>query len=114
MTQDSNNKALFTVSSGEHVTVSFQSVQCNCLTAAGYDGQALPKQASAPDTYAFTVGGASGDQKLFSGTCQFPTGTPAFARYTVQVSNDGGDVFHASPVICQIPRVDFQLTLTIA
>ena len=114
MTQDSNNRALFTVASGENVTISLESVQCNCLTSAGYDGQALVKHNSAPDTYSFTVAGNSGDQKLFAGACVFLDGTPAFARYTVEVSNDRGDVYHASPVICQIPRVDFQLTFTVA
>lgn len=113
MTQDLINKALFTVASCEQVTVSLQSVGCNCFTSAGFDGQALTKQSSAPDAYTFTVAGNRGDQKLFAGVCLFPTGTDAFARYTVQVSNDKGDQFQASPVICVIPRVDFQLTFAI-
>jgi len=114
MTQDSNNKALFTVASGEQVTASLQSVGCNCFTSAGYDGQPLTKQSSAPDTYTFTVAGNTGDQKLFAGVCFFPNGTDAFARYTVGVSSNKGGQFHASPVICVIPRVDFQLTFAIA
>lgn len=114
MTQDSNNRALFTVAAGEKVTVTLQSVQCNCLTSAGYDGQSLTKTASAPDTYTFTVAGNSGGQKLFAGACVFPAGTAAFARYTVQVSSDSGDTFEGSAVICQVPRVDFQLTFAIA
>lgn len=114
MTQDSNNKGLFTVASGEKVTVSLDSVQCNCLTSAGLDGQALTKQSSAPDTYTFSVTGNSGEQKLFAGVCTFPIGTPAFARYKVQVSSDRGGSFQASAVICQIPSLPFQLTFTIA
>ena len=114
MTQDAGNKSLFTVASGETVTVSLDSVQCNCLTSAGFEGHALTKQSSAPDTYSFSVNGNSGDQKLFAGVCTFPTGTPAFARYTVQVSSDQGGSFSASAVICQIPLVNFQLTFTVA
>lgn len=114
MTQDGNDNSLFTVASGETVTVTLQAVQCNCLTSGGFDGSPLAQQGANPDTYSFKVTGNSGDQKLFAGVCRFPTGTDAFARYTVAVSSDQGGNFQASAVICVIPRVDFQLTFAIA
>jgi hypothetical protein len=114
MTQDPNDNSLYTVTSTERVTVSLQSVQCNCLTSAGFDGQALAKQSAAPDVYSFGVTGNSGDQKVFAGVCTFSPSNPPTAHYTVQVSGSLGGSFQASSVFKTIPGVAFQLFFTIA
>jgi hypothetical protein len=114
MTQDPNDDANFTVASGETVTVSLQSVQCNCNTSAGFDGQPLVKQHSIPDIYSFTVAGASGDERLFVSSCQFLPGDPVTAHYTIGVAGSQGGAFTSSPVFMETPNASFQLHFTIA
>ena len=114
MTQDPNDTANFTVASSENVTVTLQSVQCNCNTSAGFDGQILAKQHSIPDIYRFGVAGALGDQKLFVGSCQFLPGDPVTAHYTISVAGSQGGNFTSSPVFMETPDASFQFLFTIA
>jgi hypothetical protein len=114
MTQDPNDNSLYTVTSTEQITVSVQSVQCNCLSSAGFDGQIPAKQSAAPDVYSFVVTGNSGEQKVFAGVCTFSPSNPPTAHYTVQVSSSIGGSFQASSVFKTVPGVAFQLFFTIA
>jgi hypothetical protein len=114
MTQDPNTDANFTVQSGEQITVSLQSVQCNCNTAAGYDGAALVKSHSIPDTYVFTVAGASDSEKVFVALCEFLAADPVTARYTIAVSSDQGGNFTVPSVFKETPNASFQLFFDIA
>ncbi len=114
MTQDPNDDADFTVASGENVTVTLQSVQCNCNTAAGFDGSGLVKQHPIPDIYRFTVTGNSGDIKTFAASCQFLPGDPVTAHYTIAVAGDQGGSFTSSAVFMETPDAGFQLHFAIA
>jgi hypothetical protein len=98
MTQDPNNDAYFTVASGEQATVTLQSVQCNCLTSAGFDGQSLVKQHPIPDVYSFTVVGSAGVQKVFAALCEFLSGDPVTAHYTIGVTGSQGGAFRRSGI----------------
>jgi len=114
MTQDPSDDASFTVASGEQVKVTLQSVQCNCNTSAGYDGQGLTKQHPIPDIYGFQVAGNSGDEKVFAAKCDFLSGDPVTAHYTIGVVGDQGGSFTSSPVYMETPDAAFQLYFTIA
>lgn len=114
MTQDPNNDAYFTVASGEQATVTLQSVQCNCLTSAGFDGQSLPKQHPIPDVYSFPVAGSSGVQKVFAALCEFLAGDPVTAHYTIGVAGSQGGSFTVSSIYKETPDASFQLYFTIA
>jgi hypothetical protein len=114
MTQDPNNDAYFTVASGEQVTVTLQSVQCNCNTSAGFDGQSLVKQHPIPDVYSFTVAGSAGAQKVFAALCEFLSGDPATAHYTIGVAGSQGGTCVVSSVYKETPDAGFQLYFTIA
>jgi hypothetical protein len=114
MTQDPNDNANYTVAAGEVVTVTLQSVQCNCNTSAGFDGQALVKQHPIPDVYRFPVSGNPGDTKTFAASCQFLPGDPVTAHYTIAVSGSQGGSFTSSSVYMETPDAGFQLYFTIA
>lgn len=114
MTQDPNDNSSFTVANGEQVRVTLRAVQCNCNTSAGYDGGALARQSSNPDVYVFTVGGISGDGKVFAGLCQFLQNDPVTAHYSVQISGSQGGNFTSSSIFKESPEASFQLFFTIA
>jgi hypothetical protein len=114
MTQDASSPAYFTVSSGEKITVTLQSVQCNCNTAAGFDGSALTKSSSIPDVYAFQVSGASGAEKIFAGLCEFLAADPVTAHYTIAVASNQGGNFAVPSVYKEVPNASFQLYFDIA
>jgi hypothetical protein len=114
MTQDPSNDAYFTVASGEQVTVTLQSVQCNCNTSAGFDGQSLTKQHPIPDVYCFTVAGSTGAQKMFAALCEFLSGDPVTAHYTIGVTGSLGGIFVVSSVYKETPDAGFQLYFSLA
>jgi hypothetical protein len=114
MTQDPNSDANFTVASGEQVTVTLQSVQCNCNTAAGFDGSALTKSSSIPDIYKFQVLGSSGAEKIFVGLCEFLAADPVTAHYTIGVASNQGGNFSVSSVFKEVPDASFQLFFDIS
>lgn len=114
MTQDPNRDAYFIVMSGEQATVTLQSVQCNCLTSAGFDGQSLVKQHPIPDVYSFAVVGGAGVQKVFAALCEFLSGDPVTAHYTISVKGGQGGAFTVSSVFKETPDAGFQLYFTIA
>ena len=114
MTQDSSNPAYFEVASGERITVTLQSVQCNCNTAAGFDGSALNKSSSVPDVYQFPVVGASGAEKVFAGLCEFMAADPVTAHYTIGVGSEGGGNFKVPSVYKEVPHAGFQLYFDIS
>ena len=114
MTQDPNRAAYFNLKAGEQVTVSLQSIQCNCNTSAGFDGVSLAKTHAVPDVYSFQVVGASGDEKVFVGLCEFMAADPVTAHYTVAVSSAQGGAFTASSVYKETPNASFQLYFDIA
>jgi hypothetical protein len=112
MTQDPNDDSSFTVASSEQVTL--QSVQCNCDTSAGYNGQGLVKQHPIPDVYGFTVTGNIGDEKVFAALCQFLPGDPITAHYTIGVTRNQGGGFTSSSIYKERPDAAFQLFFTVA
>jgi hypothetical protein len=113
MTQDPSNDSRFVVTSGEQATVTIQSVQCNCLTTAGFDGTQLPLKHHIPDIYSFPVDGSSGDVKWFACSCQFPPGTPVTAHYNIAVTGAGGVSFGVTPVYMETDDAGFQLRFAI-
>lgn len=113
MTQDPNDNSSFTVANGEQVTVTLQSVQCNCNTSAGFDGTPLTKASSTPDVYVFIVNGNSGDEKVFAALCEFLPSDPVTAHYTVGETASGGGNFKSSSVFKETPEASFQLFFTI-
>lgn len=114
MTQDPDDNSSFTVAAGEQATVTLQAVQCNCNTSAAFDGVTLGTQTSDPDVYVFPIAGGPGDGKVFAASCEFLTGDPVAAHYTVQVSGSAGGAFMSSSVFRQLPKAEFQLFFTIA
>jgi hypothetical protein len=114
MTQDPNDNSSFTVAAGEQATVTLQAVQCNCNTSAAFDGSAVGTQSSDPDVYVFSIAGVSGNGKVFAASCEFLSGDPVTAHYSVQVSGGAGGAFESSSVFMQLPKAEFQLFFTIA
>lgn len=106
----------FTVTSGEQITVSIDSIGCACNTGAAYNNAPRAQVSQSPDVYTFTVDGASGEQHYFNYVCHFFPGDLASASYTVSVtgSGGGGSVL-ARTVGKQVnPPAAFQLTFSIA
>jgi hypothetical protein len=114
MTQNSTDDSSFTVQSGETVTVSLQSIQCNCNTSAGFDGQGLAKQHRIPDIYGFGVAGNCGDEKVFAALCQFLPDDPLTSHYTIRVSGSAGGDFSSSSIYKETPDASFQLYFSVA
>jgi len=113
MTQDTVLDNRFDLASGEQVTVTVQSVQCNCDTTAGYDGKGLPRQHHIPDVYTFPVTGNLNDLNWFVCSCTFPQNTPITAHYTIQVSSNVGGTFSVTPLYMEEGNRTFQLRFRI-
>lgn len=109
MTQDQNSDAYFDVVVGEQITVTLQSVQCNCNTAAGFDGATLTKTHPIPDIYSFTIAGSQGDEKVFAALCEFLSADPVTAHYTVRVASAQGGQFSVPSIYKETPNASFQL-----
>jgi hypothetical protein len=113
MTQDPDDDSSFTVATGEQVTVTLQSVQCNCNTSAAFNGTALAKQHLIPDVYRFSPAGSSGDEQDYAASCKFEDSDPETAHYTVKVEGSGGGSFASTPIPKDVPQAKFELHFTI-
>jgi hypothetical protein len=114
MTQDPDDDSSFTVANGEQVTVTLQSVKCNCNTSAAFDGTALVKQHSIPDVYRFSPAGNSKDEQDFAASCKFEDSDPETAHYTVKVEGSGGGSFTPTSIPKEAPQARFELHFTIS
>jgi hypothetical protein len=106
----------FTVTSGEQIVVSIESIGCACNTGGAFDNVPLKQDSQSPDVYSFTVNGTSGEQHFLNYVCHFFPGDIPTATYDISVTgNGGGGTVLARTVGKQLsPPASFQLTFDVA
>ena len=88
----------YTVENDEVVTVVFTPISVGPFAELAVDGTSLEKKGGDTPTFEFTVTKPAGKSHSGSGRCDFPSGTPAMAKYTTKLSGSFGGDF-AGPTI---------------